>query len=67
MEKKNFIKKVTIDPDDFKKVVDYLFGQQIPFGNAAQAAEVQEILKRAQVMNIDVQEKAQSKESSAQE
>jgi hypothetical protein len=63
--KKSFVKKVTLDPDDFMKVVDYLFGQQVPFGAAAQAVEVQEILKKAQIMNIDVQEKPKGGEPGA--
>jgi hypothetical protein len=48
------MKKVIIEPIDFKKIVEFLFSLSIPFSQVAKAAEVNEILKRVQIMDVEI-------------
>jgi hypothetical protein len=43
------MKKVIIDPVDFKKIVDFITTQSIPF---FQAVELNEVLKSVQIVEI---------------
>jgi hypothetical protein len=48
------MKKVVIEPVDFKKIVEFLTSLSIPFLQVAKAAEVSEILKRVQIMDVEI-------------
>jgi hypothetical protein len=54
------MKKVIIDPADFKKIVEFLTSQNIPFTQAAKAVEISEILKRVQIIEVSQKENIES-------
>jgi uncharacterized iron-regulated protein len=49
-------KKVVIEVEDYNKLVSYITSQPVPFVLAAQAAEVDTILRRSILMDIEITE-----------
>jgi hypothetical protein len=47
-------KKVVIDPVDFDKIAAFITMRPVAFNDAAKAAEIAEIFKRVQVMEIEI-------------
>lgn len=47
------MKMIALQPEDFKKIVDYLAGVSVPFGNSDKAAEVLAAIKRAKDVEIE--------------
>jgi hypothetical protein len=50
-------KKVVLDPEDFEKLVVYVSSIPVNFKYASKAVEIQEVIKKAQVMNLEMIEK----------
>ena len=49
-------KKVVIEPEDYEKLVKYIASQSVPFQNVSAAAEVDAILRKSVLMEIEIKE-----------
>lgn len=57
---KNKMKKIIIDTEDFKIIVDFINGITIPFGQSKRASMVFDALNRAKIVDFkeDIKEKS---------
>jgi hypothetical protein len=54
------VKKIAFDPADFDKVVDYIIAMPVKFNQATKAVEINEILKRAQKIEVEFNDSEKS-------
>lgn len=47
------MKKVTMDVEDFQRVVNYIGSMPVPFHRAKEASEVKDVIEKAIVMEIE--------------
>jgi hypothetical protein len=50
------MKKVTLNPEDYQKIVNYIVSMAVPFQRANEAAEIGKILNEAVIMEIEQKE-----------
>lgn len=50
------MKKVVIEIEDFNKIVNYIASQLVPFQNAAKAVEINEVIKKARIYEVNEEE-----------
>lgn len=52
-------KKVVIEPNDFKKIVDYLTSLPVPFQALEKAVEIKSILLKIRIMELEMKTQEQ--------
>jgi hypothetical protein len=50
------MKKVTLNPEDYQKIVNYIVSMLVPFHKANEAAEIGKLLNAVEIMEIEQKE-----------